>query len=57
MLGVPIPYEYDVQGYYVTITTEFLGGSLTGRASKGWQDVLRWLEAEAGQGRRRKRGI
>lgn len=35
MIGVPIPYEYDVQGDDVTITTEFLGATFTGKASKG----------------------
>ena len=27
MVGVPIPYEYDVQGNHITIRTEFNGGA------------------------------
>jgi hypothetical protein len=35
MAGVPIPYEYDVQGNDVTITTELFGGAtFTGRLSE-----------------------
>jgi hypothetical protein len=46
MIGVPIPYEYDVEGDDVTITTEFLGARFTGKASQdgktfsgGWRPM------------------
>jgi hypothetical protein len=51
MSGVPIPYEYDVQGDHVTIRTEPNGrGDLHGHLQQGRQ--LRVGCLEAGRGRR-----
>ena len=58
MIGVPIPYEYDVQGDRVTIRTELAGGAtFTGIMGRGRLLDVGRMEAGPGEGRSRQRRL
>ena len=58
MIGVPIPYEYDVQGDHVTIRTELAGGrDLHRHVGRGRLLDVGRLEAGPGEGRSRQRRL